>query len=383
MNNKKTLTLNGLTLPNFIFVLISVAMIFVGAYLTNHYFDTLYPDGIGGASTLCNINDFWGCDKATQSSLATIMGMPTSIFGIIMGLIGVITGFVGNANLEKTTKTILFINLVFCAILFIYSLASLGGLCPMCTVYYVLSLAAYLMMHKYSELSFGIDMKTGAGFAALLIIPVIGFNVYLGQKTKEKASLSISYVDQFNSLKSYGDPAVESPYKIHMATKNFADAPIRISIFSDFQCPYCQKVADQVPQIINEFRDKVNIQYLFYPLDSSCNKAMKGSMHVHACHAAYLAACDKEKFAEVHDYIFEHQSEINRANIKSWTAKFGLSEKCFENKNVQDQIQQTLNAGEQYSLRSTPTIIINGKKLEGLVPFVHLKAILNSLLNKK
>jgi protein-disulfide isomerase len=165
-----------------------------------------------------------------------------------------------------------------------------------------------------------------------------------------------------------------------MGTQNFKDAPIRISVFSDFQCPYCQAVADQMPELIKEFGSKINIQYMFYPLDASCNSKMKGGMHPYACQAAYLAACDTEKFSKIHDYIFEKQSEINYENIKKWTKKFGLTENCLENKNVQDQIQQTLNAGDQFNLKSTPTIIINGKKLEGMIPTVHLKAILRSLI---
>ncbi len=382
MNETKSLTLNGLTIPNFTFVLIGIGMIFTGIYLTNHYFNTLYPEGIGSTSSLCNINDFWACDKATQSQMGTILGMPTSMFGIIIGVICILTAFAGNADFEKTLKTLLLLNLLVCVILFTYSIISLGGLCPICTLYYGLSISAYAMMHKFSGLNFGIDLKAAGIFAGILIVPLIGFNIYLAKKDKQKDALAESYIGQFNSLKDYGDPVVESPYKIHMATDNFASAPLRISIFSDFECPFCLKVAEQVPKIIAEFGDKVNIQYLFYPLDTSCNTKMKRGLHANACKASYLAACDKEKFAKIHDYIFEHQNAINSVNLNAWAEKFGLSSDCFENKEVMDQIQQTLNAGDQYNLKSTPTLIINGKKLEGSVPFVHLKAILNSLLNK-
>jgi protein-disulfide isomerase/uncharacterized membrane protein len=383
MESKKSLTLNGLVLPNFFYVLVSVAMIFVGVYLTNHFFNTFYPEGLANPSSLCNISNFWGCDKATNSPLGTIAGMPTSIFGIIMGIIGLFAAFIGSPAVEKTVKTITLLNLVACALLFVYSLAILKSLCPMCTAYYVLSLLAFLLFYRYSDSPMGFDPKITSGFAALVIIPTIILNFYIGEKKEKKAKLGKSYIAQYNDLKDYGDPAVESPYKIHKATQKFEDAPIRITVFSDFQCPYCQAVAEQMPSLIRDFKSKINIQYMFYPLDMACNTKMKGGMHAYACKAAYLAACDEDKFAEIHDYIFEKQSEINLNSLKSWGKKFGLPDNCSENKAIQDQIQQTLNAGEQYNLKSTPTIIINGKKLEGLVPTVHLKSILRSILKKQ
>lgn len=382
MEQKKSLTLNGLVIPNFLYILVSMAMIFTGAYLTNHYFDTLYPSGVTGSSNLCNISDFWGCDKATQSPLGSIAGMPTSIFGVIMGLLGLFTAFVGSSAVEKTMKSITTLNLAACVLLLAYSLIILQGLCPMCSVYYVLSFLAFLLFFKYSDAPFGFDMKVSAGFAVVIILPIIGSNIYINNIKSNNKELANSYISQFNNLKDYGDPVVESPYKIHMATEQFNDAPIRVSIFSDFQCPYCQAVAEQMPQLIKEFGENINIQYMFYPLDATCNTKMQSTGHPYACKSAYLAACDKNKFVEVHDYIFEKQMDINTTSLNKWAKKFELDIACLDNKDIHDKIQQTLNAGEQYNLKSTPTIIVNGKKLEGMIPTVHLKAILKSLIKK-
>lgn len=380
MEEKKYLTLNGLTPLNFLYLCLSIAMIFAGSYLTGHYFDLVYPTTITGASTFCNINDFFGCDKTALSPLGSVAGVPTSIFGIAMGLIGVISVFMGSKKLEKTTKTILLINLAGCLILLIYSLVVLKSLCPMCSAYYLLSGLSYFLFHKYSQASLGIDPTYAGVCAAIFIVPAIALNIYTSQKIEEKNALASGYITQFKNLKDYGEPIIESEYKIHMATQNFSDAPLRVSVFSDFQCPYCKAVAEQLSKLIKEFRNKINIQYMFYPLDPSCNKEMKGGLHAHACAAAYLAACEKEKFVDVHDYIFEHQNEISSSNLKLWAKKFQIDAKCLFKKEVQDKIQQTLNAGKQYKLRSTPTMIINGKKLEGMIPTVHLKSILNSLI---
>lgn len=379
MTTQKNVTLNGLTTPNAVFVLVSVLMILVGAYLTNHYFDVHFPKGIEQASSICNINQFWSCDKATTSPLGAIFNVPTSTIALIMGLYGLICAFAASATLEKNLKIILYLNLLGCLIMGLYSLVVLKGLCLMCTVYYILSATAAFIFYKHSELKAQLDIKSMAGFALIVLIPsgIFGYTI-----TSRKAALheqSYQFVDQFNNLKSYGDPALESKYRLASATENFADAPIRITIFSDFQCPFCGMVAKQYDEIMQEFAGKINVQYMFYPLDMTCNKDMKGSLHPYACQAAYLAACDPAKFKAVHDHIFENQRDINFDNLKTWEKEFGLSG-CFDNKDVQDYVQQTLNAGKMFNLKSTPTIIINGKKIEGSVDLPIMKAILKSLL---
>jgi protein-disulfide isomerase/uncharacterized membrane protein len=379
MNEKKSLTMRGLVLPNFLLLALSFLMVLISVYLTQHYFDLKFPSGLATASGLCNINDFWGCDKATLSIFGNIFGVPTSIFGLMMGVFGIITALTGKKSFESTAKFAFALNFVGCLVLFIYSIAVLGSLCPMCTAYYLISGIIVFLFHKFSDYSYSPEVSILGLLAALMIIPLVGTSFYIGSKEAKAKSISNQYVQQFNQLKDYGDPAIESPFKVHMATENFSDAPVRITIFSDFQCPYCKAVSDQVPSIIKALGDKVNIQYMFYPLDMACNSQMKNSGHPFACQAAYIAACDKSKFAKVHDHIFENQDSISAANLTKWEKEFGLSG-CTENKEIKDYIQQTLSAGDQYKLQSTPTIIVNGKKLEGLVPTQHLIKILQSLV---
>jgi protein-disulfide isomerase/uncharacterized membrane protein len=379
MNDKKSLTLRGLVLPNFLFLALSFLMVLIGVYLTQHYFDLKFPTGLAGASTLCNISDFWGCDKATLSIFGNIFGVPTSIFGLMMGVFGIMTALIGKESFERTAKFVFALNFLGCVVLFLYSVFVLESLCPMCTAYYVISGIVFFLFHKSSDYSYTPEVSVLGIFAILMLLPLIGTSFYIGSKESKIKSISNQYVEQFNQLKDYGDPTIESPFKVHMSTENFADAPIRITIFSDFQCPYCKAVSDQVPSLIKAVGNNLNIQYMFYPLDMACNTQMKNSGHAFACQAAYIAACEKEKFSKVHDHIFENQNSISAANLTKWEKEFGLSG-CAENKEVKDYVQQTLSAGEQYKLQSTPTIIVNGKKLEGLVPTQHLIKILKSLV---
>ena len=379
MSNEKSLTQNGLTLPNVLNLLLSVGIIAISAFLTKHFYDVHFPTGIGASDELCASGGFWGCNKTTTSALGNLFYVPTSFFGLVIGLIGLIGIIFPSQKMESTNKTIFLMNGVGCLALMLYSLIALGGLCKLCTVYYLLSWALLALYLKKCQAPFKIDPKIAGIFALIVVLPGIYLNSYYTGKVDKISNLSEQYVNQFKRLKSMGEPSFVSPYYLAKATDQWEAAPIRISIFSDFQCPFCQKVSEQMHEVLKDFKGRINVNYYFYPLDNACNKNVKGSFHQFACKAAYLSACDQDKFKEVHDEIFSRQKDLSFENLEKWQKEWGLIG-CFDKKELQDLVVQTINAGDQFKVRSTPTVIINGKKIEGSVPTVHLKAILKSLL---
>lgn len=379
MLSSKRLTQNGLTLPHTIFLILSIAMIGVSAYLTNHFYEAHFPKGFNSDNSLCEISAFWGCAKASTSALGSLFHVPTSFFGVIVGLVGLFGAIFPSETSEKFSKFVFSLNAVGCLLLLVYSLIALKGLCPFCTVYYVLSFLAVYVFYKNSSTQPFPEAKPIIIYSLVTLIPSVFMYNYYVNTMATQSNLSGQYITQYESLTTPGDPTVESPYKIHMSTEKFADAPLRISVFSDFECPFCKVVSNQMKPLIKEFGSKLNIQYLFYPLDNACNPNIKSSFHKFACKAAYLAACDTENFHKSHDIIFDRQEELSFENLTKWEKEFGLTG-CFNNKKIQDDIRQTISSGTQYDLKSTPTIIINGKKIEGTIPTVHIKAILRKIL---
>jgi protein-disulfide isomerase len=191
--------------------------------------------------------------------------------------------------------------------------------------------------------------------------------------------LNSGIVEQYRKLALIGDPDVESPYKIHMAGKNFADSPIRISVFSDFECPFCKVVSDQLPELVRRYPDKISIQYFYFPLDAKCNSNIKSRFHENACDAASIAACDEKKFHEVHDEIFKIQAQLASGALSEIAAKYELKN-CLDNKDVLNKVITSINQGTKYNLKSTPTIILNGKKIEGSIPSPQFFAIFEDIL---
>lgn len=382
MQENRSLTQNGINTPNFIFILVSLAMVVVSIYLTTHFYDVLYPTRLGGSSSLCNLSSFFNCDAATHSKISNIAGIPISFFGIVVGVLFLVTSLMPSDALERTSSAVAKYNFIGCVILFVFSLVMLGSLCPFCTVYYVLSGAAFYLFWKYGKNTWKPDVKTSSIWAVVLVVGSFFLFQTTAAKEDTKNKINANIVEQYRKLPNLGEADVESPFKIHMSTATFAEAPIRITVFSDFECPFCKVVAEQMPELLRRYKDKMNIQYMFYPLDAKCNPNVKSRFHQNACDAAMVAGCDEKKFLEVHDEIFAKQTKLAEGVLVDIAKKHNLNG-CLDNKDVLAKVVTSINQGTKYNLKSTPTIIVNGKKIEGTIPTAQFFAIFEDILNEK
>jgi thiol-disulfide isomerase/thioredoxin len=92
-------------------------------------------------------------------------------------------------------------------------------------------------------------------------------------------------------------------------TKGGENAKVTIIEFSDFQCPFCNRVSPTLAQIEKEYGDQVQIAFKHMPL----------SFHAQApqAHAASEAAHRQGKFWEMHDKIFSNQRDLSIATLGS------------------------------------------------------------------
>ena len=162
-------------------------------------------------------------------------------------------------------------------------------------------------------------------------------------------------------------------------------APIKIKIFSSLTCPHCADFHIKVvPKLKREYIDSGKAQIIFidFPLDEA------------AFNAAKLLHCsDKEKQMKFLDTIYETQnrwvngSNINdiNNNLKKIVKNLGISsvqfDKCLIDEVISDKIlNNRIEANKKYSINSTPTIIINEKKLEGSANFKNIKKKIEELI---
>ncbi len=359
---------------------IAIAMIGVSIFLTNHYFGVKFPTNISESSTLCNFNSFFNCDTTTNSPASNIAGVPISLFGALIGAF-LMLGFVfKNEEIEGTNHLILLVNGAGCLLLFLYSIFALGGLCPMCTVYYILSWAALFIFHKNSSHRF-VGLKTIAIYIAVTAVASGATWNTVNNKEKQITQIADSLLDQYWKLPNLGKPATDSEFRIASSAGKFDDAPLQLTFFSDFQCPACKALSDNSHAIARKYQGKINIQYMYYPLDHNCNPKMQRPLHTLACQAAYLATCLPSKFEKVHDDIFNNQSSLTMDWLTNYAKRENVLE-CVQSPETKKKVQEIIARAEPFNISSTPTMLVNGVKIEGVLPLNQLYIILDDILAK-
>jgi protein-disulfide isomerase/uncharacterized membrane protein len=359
-----------------ILFILSALMIGFSVYLTQHYFELKFPTGLESQS-LCNVNQFFNCDKTTLSLFGNILGVPIALFGLIVGVLVMGGLIIKNENYERTIYFTLVINFIGCLILFSYSLLILKGLCPFCTLYYIVSGITLLYFFRKSK-----TMNPALGYLAVfaVIVITIAIPVKLNIDTKKQAQAAIStdVIKQFYTLANLGSPGIASEFKI----TNVPNAPIKMVIFSDFECPSCKALSEQIPKLMSRYEGKIDIQYFFYPLDNSCNPSMERPLHQYACKAAYAASCMPLKdFAKTHDEIFHNQEKFEEGFVDKFIKSNNL-ETCVADPKTKERVVTLIKAADPFNVRSTPSYLINGAKIEGAIPLDQIYAIMDEILRR-
>ena len=151
--------------------------------------------------------------------------------------------------------------------------------------------------------------------------------------------------------------------------KGSPNAPVEITEFADYQCPFCQTFATlQMPTIEQRLIDtgRLRWRYMDFPLQQ----------HPFSRLAAHSAACADEqgKFWPQHQRIYEGQAEWTAArsavNIFHDYAKTnGLDlaryDSCMQAGKYAGRIQASYEQGIRLGVSSTPTLLIGNRLYQG------------------
>ena len=184
------------------------------------------------------------------------------------------------------------------------------------------------------------------------------------------------------ALKSHSDDSIEQK---NMVVIGSFDAAVKIKIYSSLTCPHCASFHNSVvPEIKKAYVKSGKVQLIFidFPLDQAAFNASK-----------LLHCLDQKNQMAFLDIVYETQNkwvsgtninEINE-NLKKIVKNLGISsmqfDKCLINETISDKILNgRIKANHKYSINSTPTIIINEKKLEGSANFKNIKEKIEKII---
>ena len=168
-------------------------------------------------------------------------------------------------------------------------------------------------------------------------------------------------------------------------------AKVVVVNFDDFECPFCSRMHQTLfPEILREYGDRVTFIYKDYPL---------AEIHPWATHAAVDAGClaaqNGDAYWDFADYIHANKQEIDSAKTPGGRLdavdkmamlqgqRHSLDEPklmaCLKAQN-EDQVRASMKEADSLGVSATPTLFINGQKIDGAVPISEVRAALDTAL---
>ena len=158
-------------------------------------------------------------------------------------------------------------------------------------------------------------------------------------------------------------------------------APVVLSVYTDYQCPYCREQAKTLrANLMKNFPKEVRLFIHDFPLEQ---------IHPWARPAAIAGRCiylqGEENYWKYHDWVFDQQqalgAETFRGMLMSWAPANGIDSlqltRCYDNKETDGEVTQDLAGAKKLGINSTPTLYVNGRKLAGNVSWEQLKSIID------
>jgi protein-disulfide isomerase len=169
--------------------------------------------------------------------------------------------------------------------------------------------------------------------------------------------------------------------------KGSPDAPVEITEFADYQCPFCQTFATlQMPTIEERLINtgRLRWRYRDFPLQQ----------HSFSRLAAHSAACADEqgKYWEQHGRIYEGQAEwaaardagpIFRRYAQANGLDLGRYDACMKAGKYAGRIQASVNEGIQLGVNSTPTLLVGGRLYRGRFDSDAITKLVDSLAPRR
>jgi protein-disulfide isomerase len=162
-----------------------------------------------------------------------------------------------------------------------------------------------------------------------------------------------------------------------------ANAPVLIVAFDDLQCPYCAKMHAQLfPALLKRYKDQVRIVYRDFPLEQH-PWAMRAAID-----SSCLAAQSGDGYWKLVDYVHAHAGELGgdakdlaqaQATLDTLTLDEGKRQQTDQTalksciaKQDNTVVEASKREATALGVDATPSLFINGEKLDGAVPMEYV-----------
>ncbi|MET8912306.1 thioredoxin domain-containing protein [Micromonospora sp. NPDC004551] len=157
-----------------------------------------------------------------------------------------------------------------------------------------------------------------------------------------------------------------------------ADAPVTLVEYGDFQCRFCGAAYTNLAEVLRQRADTVRLVYRHFPI---------ANVHPYAESAAETAeaAGRRGRFWEMHDWLYEHQDQLDPVHLSLGVEQLGLppdevGAEVGRHAHA-DRVRQDFVGGIRSGVDATPTLFVNEVRHDGGYDLAELLAAVDAAAN--
>lgn len=153
-----------------------------------------------------------------------------------------------------------------------------------------------------------------------------------------------------------------------MNTMGDPNAPVKVDVWEDLQCPACLRFSENIePLLVENYVTTGKVYYTFHHFPFLDNNS--GSNESDQAASASMCAGDQGQFWQYKEIVFlnwngENQGAYSDSRLTAFAEALGLNMEqfsaCFESNKYKAQVDQSYNDGVAQGIASTPTTFVNG-----------------------
>jgi protein-disulfide isomerase len=148
------------------------------------------------------------------------------------------------------------------------------------------------------------------------------------------------------------------------------NAPVTITVFSDFACPYCQEISKVLNKVVTDF-PTARLVWKDYPIVSLHADTMMAHLGAHC-------AGDQGKFWEFHDALFAIKQAYDRPTVLRIAQDLQLKPtqfaNCLDTAAGLETIKINMAQGDALEIDGTPFVFVNDQRLNGPMTYEDISA---------
>jgi uncharacterized membrane protein len=356
-------------------------------------------------SSFCDVNATVNCTQAYLSPYGSLFGVPVALFGVffftLVLLLAGIGGRAGSPAREAIPAYIFAVSTIGLAFILYLGWASyvqLKTFCMLCAATYVSVIAIFIVSGGATTVPMttlprriprDVRALVASPIALVLALLFVGgagtaISAFPAEQGHAAAATLTPLTDQQRAdVAKWWDmqPTIEQPMPMN-------GAKVLVAIFSDFQCPHCRAAHDAYKPIAAKHAGDSRVRFVLkhFPLEGECNSYAPNGGHSAACEAAAAVVLARQtgKAERMTDWLFDNQDKLTPSGVREAAHDIGgVPDFNAAYAAALKEVRADANLGGVIGVSSTPTIVLNNRKLPaGVVDPASLDALIDLELKR-